>query len=500
MDSSPQPPPTSPRDPSKLFHQKDSLRRSIVAVYWTVIVLSIPLWWTTTSIQRLSLPFNGVREQAYRTLELPISICLDTTDSTFRKEVADLLARKVAENSSRWAGTAPSVKSITECAGTNDFYTIKNHNSSPYIDGRQLYFPLEEPNASSQLVDALASLLVPYTTSADPDRRVAQYSSRYRLAFSLLNEDATTGDGVMRWKVQEGLRAHIKPILKRLHALHNFTIESQVQFHAPLAFSPRQIEEVYAISPEDLTVFINSAEWTLSSSSSNDPVLHLVLFIPSSTRRPLHILTKDESISPSNAFIRPQWGGIIIHTPTSLTSTNELPSKDLDIIFATFASQLLGLLGVPQLPSTVQRAPSDLKASFSDWQLDALLRRRTLENAAGSQDTLLSIVKLVNQLEGMPVHEDVRDDVENALSFLTKMYDTSHSSLRQTFEFSARSFNLASRAFSNPGLLALLYFPTEHKYAVYTPLFATSGLPLFFAALREVKRWKESRLAKHKKA
>lgn len=103
--------------------------------------------------------------------------------------------------------------------------------------------------------------------------------------------------------------AHIQPILQRLSALHDFTIESQVQFHAPLAFKPVQTEHAYGITPEDLTVFVNSAEWTLcglvshvigyradssaASSSSNDPVLHFILFIPSAKRRPLDILKDD---------------------------------------------------------------------------------------------------------------------------------------------------------------------------------------------------------------
>ena len=56
---------------------------------------------------------------------------------------------------------------------------------------------------------------------------------------------------------------HIQPILQRLSTLHDFTIESQVQFHAPLAFTPVQTEHAFGITPEDLTVFVNSAEWTL---------------------------------------------------------------------------------------------------------------------------------------------------------------------------------------------------------------------------------------------
>lgn len=60
--------------------------------------------------------------------------------------------------------------------------------------------------ATIQVADTIASLIVPYFFLADPDRRVAQYSPRYRLAFSLLNEDASAGDGVLIWDIQRGLK------------------------------------------------------------------------------------------------------------------------------------------------------------------------------------------------------------------------------------------------------------------------------------------------------
>jgi hypothetical protein len=45
-------------------------------------------------------------------------------------------------------------------------------------------------------------------------------------------------------------------------------------------------------------------------------------------------------------------------------------------------------------------------------------------------------------------------------------------------------------------MLALLYFPAEHKYAVYTPLFATAMIPLLAAALRELAAWRKERKAR----
>ena len=47
-------------------------------------------------------------------------------------------------------------------------------------------------------------------------------------------------------------------------------------------------------------------------------------------------------------------------------------------------------------------------------------------------------------------------------------------------------------------MVSKLYFPDEHKYAIYTPLFGPLALPLFMALLRElqliVKGWKAKRI------
>jgi len=283
--------------------------------------------------------------------------------------------------------------------------------------------------------------------------------------------------------------------------LHNFTVESQVQFHAPLAFKPTPIStndvDAYGLTPEDLTVFINSAQWTLSSSVSNDPVLHFVLYVPSVTQRPLYILNADGTPSQSTAFLLPQWGGIVLFNPPSPNHEPRqhtyLSSHSLAPIMNSFSSQLLALLGVPPLPPTVRSVQSD--STLTDWQLDALLRRRIFENVDKSMETLGSIVQLVDQIENMPVGAGVRGDVQDALSALDKVFASSRNSITETLMHSSEALTLASRAFFNPGMLALLYFPAEHKYAVYTPLFASVAVPLLAAIGREVIVWRHSRRA-----
>ena len=120
-----------------------------------------------------------------------------------------------------------------------------------------------------------------------------------------------------------------------------------------------------------------------------------------------------------SAFLLPQWGGIFIlnrhaddATPTHLTAADLVP------VFSAFSSQLAALLGVPTLPRGVR---SEVASPLSDWQLDTLLRHRTFENILNSQQTLQSIVKLVDQIDTMPVDQKVKGDVYNALLALEEV-------------------------------------------------------------------------------
>jgi Phosphatidylinositol-glycan biosynthesis class S protein len=56
----------------------------------------------------------------------------------------------------------------------------------------------------------------------------------------------------------------------------------------------------------------------------------------------------------------------------------------------------------------------------------------------------------------------------------------------------------AEKAFFDDKMVSMLYFPDEHKYAIYTPLFGPLALPLLMALLRELqlllKGWKAKRI------
>lgn len=135
------------------------------------------------------------------------------------------------------------------------------------------------------VLDTITRLILPDRESTEA-LRVVKYAPRFRLAFSLLNEDASSGTGVTSWDIREAINrtdflvswlagpdrdlGYLSPTLDKLSILHNFTIESQVQYHAPLAFHLKDLQVgetiAHGVTPEDLTVFVNSAEWTLCTS------------------------------------------------------------------------------------------------------------------------------------------------------------------------------------------------------------------------------------------
>ena len=58
---------------------------------------------------------------------------------------------------------------------------------------------------NASLASTLSRLLVPQLSSSQ-ERLVARYANRFRLAFSLLNEDAAAGDLVLSWDLESAIK------------------------------------------------------------------------------------------------------------------------------------------------------------------------------------------------------------------------------------------------------------------------------------------------------
>ena len=84
--------------------------------------------------------------------------------------------------------------------------------------------------------------------------------------------------------------------------------------------------------------------------------------------------------------------------------------------------------------------------------------------------------------------------VMQALDSLSLSYDTLQTGdYASSLAHSIRAVERAERAFFNPTMVSMLYFPDEHKYAIYMPLFVPTSMPLIMALVKEVREIRRKR-------
>ncbi|GAC96405.1 hypothetical protein PHSY_003985 [Pseudozyma hubeiensis SY62] len=511
--------------------------------------------------------------------------------------------------------------------------------------------PTDEPASLPLVPDTVSAAVIaellhlrgdkPPSTAADDtsastisdtqhDPRVIQYSKHVRLVFSIMNQDVTDGSAYDSQLVHDLASANastsnpITRLTSELSGLHDFHVETQVQWFAPLQFQPtreileevveidveeevmvdQEVEEVVEVEVDnedpaegevasastieadaeaseverelpsapstgrrkktikqtqkrtiqvpriqhtrkqkrtplpprnvvewdDLKVFVNSQEWSLtstvppssSSSQRNHTVdgrpydilsqthdLHFLLYIPSKSNTPLFIrdIVKG-GVEEAGGWLIPQWGGVVILNAeddpaeeNGLISHHqgaggggggkviELSEAKVVGAMTLFSRQLEILLGLSDIPtSPLQR----------NIRLSTLQQRRTLELARETTSTLTAITRLVDRIENLGVGPPVKSDVQSSLDIIQSLAAAQNEtqSLSELFERTREAHALSNRAFFNPDMLGLLYFPDEHKYAVYTPLFAPLLVPLIVTTVKLLKELAETRAGK----
>ncbi|KAL7268351.1 GPI transamidase component [Rhizina undulata] len=340
--------------------------------------------------------------------------------------------------------------------------------------------------------------------------RIVRYSPTYHLTFSLFTATGTPSS----WEVREAIEEYLQPLLEALGGISTFTVDSQIQFYASLSSSvvptwvpdsgsardnqddkeqDAQSQEKtepgkWILKKEDLSSFINSAEWPLVSITSY-PTINFIIYIPSKEQTPLVIPD-----SATNAFLLPQWGGVMVlnlnttengDRPVHLTKEALKPSLDI------FATQLLALLGTPTNPASLP------------IRLDSLTRQRSAELLVSASSTLGSLYRLTLALPSISIPSSVSASVASTISSL----ENSCRELKKghfggeggALEAGRNAAAEAERAFFEKSMVGQVYFPEEHKVAVYLPLMGPVGVPLVTTAAKEIKRfilqWKAGRLA-----
>jgi phosphatidylinositol glycan class S len=316
-------------------------------------------------------------------------------------------------------------------------------------------------------------------TAADLQRqstRVLKYAPTYHLTFSLFTPTSVPS----AWDIEAALRQYLVPLLESFSAISNFTIDTQVQLYASFSPSIRQPEydadlKAWTLRKEDLSGFINAAEWPLSPSIGEGPTVNLALYVPEQGQSPL--LVKENGAS---SWLVPQWGGVAILNPTSLNSSTASPTfltKDaLAPAMQTFSNQLISLLGLSQTPSSLP------------LRLSTLARVRATSLVLSASSTSGALAQVYRKMPSIPVPDSVAKSVDLTLAHLQQACDHLRDGRFQgALEHARIAEAEAEKAFFERSMVGQVYFPDEHKVAVYLPLLGPVAVPLVMAALKEIK-------------
>lgn len=459
-------------------------RRQVVLAFWATVLLGIPFWYFTTSVSRASLPvvpdFDDVRPT--------IGLSLQGLSAGSSQRIITNLNR------------LQPVHTYTE-AHDEQAYKVTYREADTFsttFDGRRLEITATEEQSINLEESIMALLLKVFqdeasriaasSTSSARDLRVVKYSPSYELVFSLLNGGGD--DPIHSWEIAAVLDKYA-PLMHELSSISTFSLESQIQFNADLTFDPNRDESVsggYTIQSSALKNFINSAEWNLASAQSESKPLNFILYVPRADQRPLLIKDQDVEV-PTNSFILPQFGSIVIYNPRN--STGVLRQDVLADLMDRAIQHLLILLGLPDIPY-------GFGGDTSVWRLDGLMRQRWVETVRSAQETLQSITKVVDQIPNMHVPAHVATLIQASLASLQESRQCmARAEVKTALLHSRDAVRYAEEAFFDEKMVSLLYFPDEHKYGVYMPLFGPLLLPLVMAAVRELKTYRATK-TKHK--
>lgn len=307
-----------------------------------------------------------------------------------------------------------------------------------------------------------------------------KYASTYHLTFSLFTASASPST----WDVEDAIQQHIQPLLTRLSRISHLTVDTQVQLYA--SFSPSIAGPAYdpstrewKLQNSDLSGFINAAEWPLSPGIGEGPTINFVLYLPSEEQTPLVLAD-----TGGRSWLIPQWGGVQIMNPTD-EQRGKLTSEDLRPVMLTFADQLTSLLGVPPSPSSLS------------LRVSSLTRERTTSLILSASSTLGALARLTLKLTSIAIPDLVAKSVNETIHRLDQSCgDLREGKFQSALENARIAEEEAERAFFEPSMVGQVYFPDEHKVAVYVPLLGPMAVPLIMAGLKELKKLRERRKSK----
>lgn len=318
----------------------------------------------------------------------------------------------------------------------------------------------------------------------------------YDITVTLVNPRPDIIDA--QWDIRGAVEAYLQPLVNKMDKYTKISVKSQVLYFTKLLTKPKrdwqgEKPDEFYFTKTELPHMINPLEAKLGSPASTNPELNFLVYVPSRDQNPLYIRDDNNDNIPTNSFLSPQWGGILIYNTPPPGPNDTLPirpSIDMKKVMEVFVAQLRLLLNLhAQVSSdTIQFLPVGNNA-VAEWEVDSWLRSRCVENLATATATLKSLAQLLGQINNIVINDDIGKEVELAVQSVKDSDKLLKEGKLEDAFLSSRTAIVASEtAFFHPSLLELLYFPEDQKFAIYIPLFLPISFPVL-ASLYQAYKW-----------
>ncbi|OWB54279.1 hypothetical protein B5S28_g124 [[Candida] boidinii] len=472
---------------------KASLRSSLWIIFSMVSIASvvgIPLWYLTTTVPKAEIPHTeiaNVNELINHTNEIkfniPIYLDVPSPLKGMIKETQDLIDQELHSLgiNEYWnlellfgEGKPNDYKLNLEMVESEkyDDNTVESNESifiSPFDRSVKLFIS-DKIISHNKVPDFISKVLINIVfieeiklfkefkniagASEDANSVSVQYSPKFHIVLNLLNG----GLDPVSWDIEE-----ISPIfiryLNELKQFANFTLDAQLESYNSISDDINihwdNDSSHHILDMKDTSKFIDYSEWGLDRQTDLVPTINFVAYIPDSKYFPLKIEN-----SPTNSFIVPQWGGLqILNIDTSFSDSIHLDKDVLLPVLETFTSQLFHLLGAPKNPKSLP------------IRIDIMTRLQILKNLKTAANNLLSLSKLVKQLDNISIPNFTLIKIGDAMKEINLSIESLHKNdWSAANHHSAKAAIFADESFFQKDMVQQLYFPDEHKMAIYVPL------------------------------
>lgn len=305
----------------------------------------------------------------------------------------------------------------------------------------------------------------------------------------------------LHWNAKKATEDYLQPFLKEFSELSDFTVKSQWKYQVQLKYDSKQIRDSskvgrhFAMEKDSLPQIITSIERKLGTDVANKPCIHLVVYSPPCISAPVFIYKDAKRVSnfSFDSFISAKWGGILIANPSDSVCTKILSDENVsepkDIYLHSHEIMDFVLYELRKIFELEVEVPLHNAALVNLeqivprlWEKDMYLRNNAIHLITSASSTLQSLIKLLDDIKNIVIGDHVGREIHEAYENVVKAKEFLVSNdIENAVKHARVAYIAAEKAFNDPTLLELLYFPEEQKYAIYIPLYLPIMIPVIFS-------------------